>query len=136
MTEQPNYFVLLNAGFEHMAHDPVSKNAILDWIFYASHRIELTGESLRKNKMKKTQIKYFFWPRTHSFFVWHSTTETSGTITPRYQTLPVREHFHEIRHLSYNCQQLRTILRILIMMHRLLLRLPFQHRLLNHKLHR
>jgi DNA replication protein DnaC len=31
--------------------------AILDRIVYASHRIELTGESLRKNKMKKTQIK-------------------------------------------------------------------------------
>lgn len=32
-------------------------DAILDRIVYASHRIELTGESLRKNKMKKTQIK-------------------------------------------------------------------------------
>lgn len=31
-------------------------DAILDRIVYASHRIELTGESLRKNKMKKIQI--------------------------------------------------------------------------------
>lgn len=31
-------------------------DAILDRIVYASHRIELTGDSLRKNKMKKTQI--------------------------------------------------------------------------------
>ena len=32
-------------------------DAILDRIVYASHRIELTGESLRKNKMKNNQIK-------------------------------------------------------------------------------
>jgi DNA replication protein DnaC len=32
-------------------------DAILDRLVYSSHRIELTGESLRKNKMKKTQIK-------------------------------------------------------------------------------
>lgn len=31
-------------------------DAILDRLVYASHRIELTGESLRKNKMKKSQI--------------------------------------------------------------------------------
>lgn len=31
-------------------------DAILDRVVYASHRIELTGESLRKNKMKKTQF--------------------------------------------------------------------------------
>lgn len=31
-------------------------DAILDRLVHASHRIELTGESLRKNKMKKTQI--------------------------------------------------------------------------------
>jgi DNA replication protein DnaC len=31
-------------------------DAILDRLVYSSHRIELTGESLRKNKMKKSQI--------------------------------------------------------------------------------
>lgn len=31
-------------------------DAILDRLVHASHRIELTGESLRKNKLKKTQI--------------------------------------------------------------------------------
>jgi DNA replication protein DnaC len=31
-------------------------DAILDRMVHSSHRIELTGESLRKNKMKKTQI--------------------------------------------------------------------------------
>ncbi len=31
-------------------------DAILDRLVYASHRIELTGESPRKNKMKKPQI--------------------------------------------------------------------------------
>lgn len=31
-------------------------DAILDRMVHSSHRIELTGESMRKNKMKKTQI--------------------------------------------------------------------------------
>jgi len=31
-------------------------DAILDRIVHASHRVELTGESMRKNKMKKTQF--------------------------------------------------------------------------------
>jgi len=31
-------------------------DAILDRLVHSSHRIELTGESMRKNKMKKNQI--------------------------------------------------------------------------------